>query len=157
MNEGKKFENDFKNSVPKHCFYYRFKDGTGNFAGHKNDNVRFQAKNICDCMVWNSKTSRLYLIELKSHKGKSVPISCIRDNQIKGLLEAREKNINCHIVINMRDAEKTYAIPIRAIKRYIDNTNRKSIPISFMEDCGILITQEKKKVNYKYDLEYFLI
>ena len=44
-NEGKKFEEDFKKSVPKNLFYYRFIDGTSAWDG---GNARFQAKNICD-------------------------------------------------------------------------------------------------------------
>ena len=70
QNEGKRFEEDIKKSVPSEYFYYRFKDGTGNFNGTKNENVRFQAKNICDCEVMTD--NYLFLLELKSHLGKSI-------------------------------------------------------------------------------------
>lgn len=155
MNEGKKFEEDFKKSVPKSCFYYRFKDGTSSWD--KGTNTRFQSKNICDCMVYAYEYGRLYLLELKSHKGKSIPINCIKINQIKGLLEAREYHIECYVVFNMRDVNETYAIDIRTLKAYIETTDRKSIPISFMKEVGELIPQEKKKVRWKYNLENFLI
>ena len=80
-NPGKVFEEDIKKSVPKEYWIYRFKDGTANFSGSKNENVRFQAHNICDFMIMTKEN--LILLELKSHKGSSIPFSCIRKNQIE--------------------------------------------------------------------------
>lgn len=148
MNNGKKFEQDFKNSVPNDWFYYRLVDGTSSWGG--NENVRFQAKNICDCLVYNGQ---LHMIELKSHKGKSLPISCIRQNQIEGLMEASFKDINCWLVVNFSDVEKTYCIKIDAIYYFITNVERKSIPIGFFKDYGYLLQQEKKRTRFKYNLE----
>ena len=79
MTSGKRFEKNVKDSIPEEYFYYRFKDGTSSWGG--NDQVRFQARNICDSMLYNGYN--LYLLELKSHKGKSLPLSCIRENQEK--------------------------------------------------------------------------
>lgn len=156
MNEGKKFEEDFKKSVPSSCFYYRFKDGTSSWD--KGSNTRFQSKNICDCMVYNPNypDCSLYLFELKSHKGKSIPINCIRANQIEGLLEASKKRVNCYVIFNMRDINKTYAVIIEDLNNFIETTTRKSIPISFIESVGKFIPQEKKKARWKYNLENFL-
>ena len=33
MNEGKKFEQDFRNSMPEDVFYYRLRDGTAAWSG----------------------------------------------------------------------------------------------------------------------------
>lgn len=148
MNNGKKFEQDFKNSVPDDWFYYRLIDGTSSWGG--NSNVRFQAKNICDCLVYNGQ---LHMIELKSHKGKSLPISCIRNNQLEGLLKARNKNVNAWLIVNFSDLEETYLIDITFINDFIKNSTRKSVPIDFIEEFGDLIEHEKKKTRYKYNLE----
>jgi len=86
MNNGKRFELEIKNSIPSSVYYYRFRDGTANFSGDKNQNVRFQATNMCDCLLYDSK--HLYFLELKTHKGKSLPLSAIRENQIEQLDKA---------------------------------------------------------------------
>lgn len=39
QNEGKKFENDFKSSVPDTCWIYRLRDNASSFAG--GNNTRF--------------------------------------------------------------------------------------------------------------------
>ena len=44
MNSGKRFENNFKNSVPENVFYYRFRDGTSSWSKEENSLTRFQAK-----------------------------------------------------------------------------------------------------------------
>lgn len=66
-NSGKQFEEDIKASIPKtqDFFYYRFIDNAASFSG--GDNVRFTSHNLCDCMTMTK--DKLYLMELKSHKG----------------------------------------------------------------------------------------
>lgn len=152
QNEGKRFEEDIKNSTPEECFYYRFKDGTGNFAGGKNENVRFQAQNMCDCMIMDKY---LFLLELKSHKGVSIPISCIRKNQIEEMSKIEHGNIRAYFIFNFREKEKTYAVEARTVKEYIETTDKKSIPILWCKENGITITGEKKKVRFRYDLKKF--
>jgi recombination protein U len=150
MNDGKAFEQDFIKSIPADVFKYRFKDGTASWGGQA-DNVRFQSFNICDFMVYNAKT--LYLLELKSHKGKSIPLSCIREKQIEGLCAADEyENIIAGIVFNFREVEETYFVRINYIKYFIDSQDRKSIPIDWIRKCGFLIQQEKKRTRYRYDV-----
>ena len=60
MSSGKKFETNFKNSVPDNIFYYRFRDGTSSWGNKacegcpKNKQLtRFQSKNICDCEMFD--------------------------------------------------------------------------------------------------------
>lgn len=67
-NQGKIFEQDFRSSLPldnPNLFFYRFKDGTANWGDRNNPNVRFQQKNVCDCMIFYK--GYLFLIELKRH------------------------------------------------------------------------------------------
>lgn len=155
MNSGKKFENNFRDSVPKDVFYYRFRDGTSSWSKEENNLTRFQAKNICDCMLYDGQY--LYLLELKSHKGSSLPLSTIRENQIKSLI-ATEKyaNIIAGLIVNFSDKEECYFMPIKMAFKWFYQTNRKSIPIVEFRDNCIQIDGYKKKVNYKYDVEKFI-
>ena len=78
-NMGKVFEKEFKDSVPDNVYLERYKDDTSGFYG-----------------VSNPADFRLYvfpmliLLELKTHKGKSLPLAKIRENQLKGMLKAVE-------------------------------------------------------------------
>ena len=65
MNEGKKFEEDFKKSMDKYNIWnYRLRDSSGSWSNNKGS--RFTPKNICDYIAYNN--GKLYLLELKSHK-----------------------------------------------------------------------------------------
>lgn len=150
-NAGKRFEEDIKKSVPEWCWVYRFKDGTANFSGAKNENVRFQAHNICDFIVMAK--DKLFLLELKSHQGASIPFNCIRPKQIEEMASIEHPSIVPFFLLNFRDVEKTYAINASLIKSYIKNSTRKSIPIQFCINKGIEIPGEKKKVRFRYNLE----
>lgn len=147
MNEGKKFEEDFKKSIPSWCWCYRFRDSAGTWQG--GSKTRFTPSNICDFMVMADK---LFLLELKSHKGSSIPINCIRENQLKQMSEIEKSNIAAYFIFNFRDKEKTYAIKAKEVKSYVEGTQRKSIPISWCEENGIEILSTKKKVRYRYNL-----
>lgn len=153
-NPGKVFEEDIKKSVPKEYWIYRFKDGTANFSGSKNENVRFQAHNICDFMIMTKEN--LILLELKSHKGSSIPFSCIRKNQIEEMTKIEHSKIKSYFLLNFRDSEKTYAILAIDLKNYMENSNRKSVPISWCEEHGVEIVAIKKKIRYEYLIKDFL-
>ena len=147
MNSGKQFEKD----IAKSCndYFYRLKDGTSSWGNQ--ENTRFQAKNDFDCFIFNS--SRLYGIELKSVKGKSLPFTNIKSNQIKGLLKI--DSYPCaygYIIINFREVEQTYAIGIEALVKKMEGS-KKSINVNECKEIGTLIPQRKLKVNYRYDLE----
>ncbi len=152
-NPGKLFEEDFKKSVPEDCWIYRFKDGTANFGGTKNENVRFQAHNICDFQVMTN--DYLVLLELKSHAGASVPFNCIRSNQIEEMFNIQHPKIKPYFIFNFRDYEKTYAIEAKTLKLYINTANRKSIPLAWCKANVIEIIGIKKKVRYGYELKRF--
>ena len=79
-NIGKTFEQEFKECVPPDYYLYRLKDDTSGFYG---------VSNPCDYILFRSPY--LFLVELKTHKGKSIPIAKIRPNQIQGMEKARRK------------------------------------------------------------------
>lgn len=155
VNSGKRFESNFKNSVPSDIFCYRFKDGTANFRGARNENVRFQAKNICDYMVYNGK--KLFLLELKAHKGKSLPLNCVRKNQVEELTKASVfENIVCGILVYFSDLEEIYFLDIDDYLYYTTiEPNKKSIPFAFFKENGKKIYFEKKLTNLKLNLDNF--
>lgn len=151
-NPGKMFEEDFIKSVPDQIFHYRLRDSAGTWQG--GENTRFTPCNICDFIIFDR--SKLYLLELKSHKGKSLPISCIRENQLKGLLQAYRKGVKAGYIINFRDVEETYFFSANSMNSFLTTETRKSIPLSIVRQYGILIPQEKKRTRYKYDLSEFI-
>lgn len=151
-NRGKIFEENFKKSVPKEVLYERFKDGTANFRGNGNENVRFQAKNVCDCFLFDG--SVLLYLELKSHKGKSLPFSCIRQNQVEQLIERQShKNTISGLLIEFSDLERVFYLNIADFMHFTTDMSRKSIPFEFCRDKGIEVEVQKLRTNYRYNVE----
>ncbi|MDD4111342.1 MAG: hypothetical protein PHS54_07405, partial [Clostridia bacterium] len=140
MNNGKIFEQEIKASVPTDMFYYRFKDGTASWG--KSDNTRFQAHNICDCMLFDGQM--LYLLELKSHKGKSIPKSCIRPTQMIELLQADcFDNVDAGFLFNFRDVGRTFYMSVSDVAFVLSQA--KSVSIKACEDYGVEIVGVKKR------------
>ena len=147
-NEGKRFEEDFKNSIPDEYFYYRFRDGTASWDG---GSARFQMKNICDCMVMNQ--NYLMLFELKSTKQKSLPFSMVDKKNLDALVDASmhlHSNVEPLFIVNFRTIEKTYQIDAKRVQWYMNHAERKSIPLEYFEAHGTVIKQVKKRVRYRY-------
>lgn len=159
MNEGKKFEEDFKKSAMKlnGVWYYRFRDGTSSW-GDRNT-TRFQQSNICDCQLYCYPF--LYLFELKSCLGKSIPIANIikpnkpiQKQHVFEMINANEiGGINALYVINFREVEETYCIDSSKIYTYIEQNTAKSIPLTWCKDNGIMVEQKKLKTRYRYDIQ----
>jgi recombination protein U len=153
MNNGKIFEQEIKASVPENVFFYRFKDGTASWG--KSDGVRFQAHNICDCMIYDGIS--LYLLELKSHKGKSIPLSCIRETQITDLNEnAMFQNIVCGFLFNFSDLGRTFFVDVGDVLNFKRHSDRKSIPIEYCIEQGIEIEGTKKRTRYTWNIKDLL-
>ena len=151
MNKGKKFENNFIKSLPDWIFYYRLRDAWwwSNWT-----NTRFTISNIADFIVFNWQ--RLYILELKTTKGKSLPLWNIKDSQIQWMLKASEyDNVEPYIIINYSEHNITYMIHIWNIVEFIKKEERKSIPINRAECFWIEIEWTKLRTNYRYDLTVF--
>lgn len=157
-NQGKIFEEDFRKSLPlnnENLFYYRFKDGTASWGDKNNSNVRFQAKNISDCMIFYK--GKLFIIEQKSHKGKSLPLSCIRKNQFEEMYALKnKKNVFSVVIIFFQDIEECYVIKISDIIEFKDNSTSKSISLSFAREKGFKIDCRKKLTHYSFNVLDFL-
>ena len=156
INAGKKFENDFKNSVDTDkIFLHRFKDGTtGTVNGQM---IRFKNKNLCDFVLF--KDGQLVLVELKSFLGKSISFSNIKstvDEQQTFLynlrLEAKKNNVKAYMILNFRDLSETYAIDIHNFDEFYKMTSKKSISIDEVRQLGKQLFQQKKRTNYRYEI-----
>lgn len=143
---GKIFEEEIKASFPSDFYVERYKDDTAGFYG---------VSNPADYRLY--KYPYTFLLELKTHKGKSLPLDKIRDSQRKGLFNAvKHKGIYGGYLINFRDMEETYYISATNMEGFIRYTSRKSVPIEWCRENGIRINQQKKRVRYSYDLSSWL-
>ena len=99
----------------------------------------------------------LFLFELKSHKGKSLPLTAIRENQIKELSKASAyKGIAAGLIINFSEVEKTFFVHIANVEYFAKFEPRKSIPISWCQENGIEIRGQKKRLHFTWGLDEFL-
>ena len=145
-NMGKVFEKEFKDSVPADCFLERYKDDTSGFYG---------VSNPADFRLY--KFPVLILLELKTHKGKSLPLAKIRPAQLSGMLKAvNYLGVYGGYLVNFRDLEETYFLSVGFVENFVKAGERKSIPVEFFRDHGIRIPSEKKRTLYRYDLSSWL-
>ena len=153
QNAGKLFEADIKASIPAHCWYYRLRDNASSFAGGKN--TRFASSNICDCLIFDDNSMTLFLIECKSTKGTSVPLSMIRENQIRGLLDASQHRLVAGLLVNYRNENNdTFFIKIKDFVYMVDGLNKKSFNSKdLIENGGFKVENNKKRTRYTYNLE----
>ena len=119
--------------------------------------IRFKNKNLCDFLLF--KDGQLVLVELKSFLGKSMSFSNIKstvDEQQTFLynlrLEAKKKNVKAYMILNFRDLSETYAIDIHNFDEFYKMTNKKSISIDEVRQLGKQLIQQKKRTNYRYEI-----
>ena len=100
-------------------------------------------------------TRTLYLIECKSTKGTSVPLSMIRNNQIEGLQEASKHNLVAGILVNFRNENNdTFFILIDEFIDMMNSINKKSFNIKDLESIGATrVENKKKRTRYIYNIE----
>ena len=143
---GKIFEEEVKASIPSDFYIERYKDDTAGFKG---------VANPADFRIY--KYPYLFLLELKSHKGKSIPLDKIRESQIKGLAKAVDYvGVFGGFLFNYRELEETYYVPVNKVQEFIIFETRKSIPVDWCRENGVRIEQRKKKVRYTYNLGSWL-
>lgn len=111
--------------------------------------------NPSDFIVYK-KPHEVY-VECKSHKGNTLPFSCIREEQIKGMFEkSMISGVKAGIILWFIDHDVTVWIPIREI-RFLLNAGKKSINIKELDQIShIVITGKKKRVYFDYDMDKFL-
>ena len=153
QNEGKKFENDFKASVPSTCWIYRLRDNASSFAG--GTNTRFTSSNICDYIMHDDNTRTLFLIECKSTKSTSISLTMLRQSQIDSLKEVSKHMLVAGMIVNFRNENNdTFFITIDEYLDMMESIKKKSFNIKDLESIGATrIHSEKKRTRYKYDVQ----
>lgn len=168
MNIGKRFESNFRVSVPDDVLYYRLKDAAqsfGNVTGGTN-NLRFSAKNPCDCFLFKQPT--LYALEMKSVGTTSISFERTRQDkgvihyhQIQGLKQfAQYKGVLAGFVLNFRHKDNTevcYFLEIHDFEKMIDSISKKSFNEKDLNKYNPLIIENQQlKVNYRYNVSKFI-
>ena len=139
--------------MPDTCWIYRFRDNASSFAN--GTNTRFTSSNICDYILLDDVSRILYLIECKSTKGTSIPLTMIRDYQIQGLLDASKHALVAGFIVNFRNTNNdTFFISIDKFIRMTGSINKKSFNIKdLMEHNALRIQSTKKRTRYTYDIQ----
>lgn len=103
----------------------------------------------------DDETRTLFLIECKSTKGTSIPLTMLRQNQIDGLKEASKHMLVAGMLLNFRNENNdTFFLLIDEYLDMMEFLNKKSFNIKDLESIGATrIKSEKKRTRYKYDVQ----
>jgi penicillin-binding protein-related factor A (putative recombinase) len=166
--EGKVFEESVEQSCKdQKIFYNRIKD---TFVPPDLRNRVRVSKNNYDCFMFYK--GYLFPVEFKSTKTKSVSFSesIIKKHQIAALSEANAfDGIIPGFIFNFRENDnRTFFVHIDDFLLYkkcaeegLPNTykskiNKSSIPFAICEEIGTEIKNVKKKVKFRYYINYLL-
>lgn len=154
-NIGKIYEESFKKGVPDYCWVNRYSDNASAWNG--GNGARFTTSNIADFELFDTEHKRLFIFELKSYNGKSLPISGIRSNQLEGLRKANFHNgvYGC-LLVNLRSVDKSFAVGIAKVLDFIKDGSRKSIPLEWFVENGIEVEHIYKRTRFTLNLDKFL-
>ena len=146
-NKGKKFEDVIKESFLKvpDVSIDRLRDAPRKLKG---------VDNPSDFIVYK-KPHEIY-VECKSHKGNTLPFSCIREEQIKGMSEKSQiDGVLAGVILWFIDHNLTVWIPIQEVVDW-QRRGAKSINIKDLDHLQHIVIQGKKKrVYFDYDMEDF--
>ncbi|HKM01133.1 MAG TPA: hypothetical protein VJ083_03665, partial [Sedimentibacter sp.] len=106
MNEGKRFENNVKKSVDANTYFLRLNDSSPAGYGDQKT-MRFSLQSPYDIILF--KNNKMYSVELKSTKAKSISFDgsspMIKKHQLKELERALCYGINAGFLLNFRTSE----------------------------------------------------
>lgn len=122
----------------------------------KDDSLGFVGvRNPCDFILY--KTPNIYLLELKSHKGKSIPFGALQAYQIESLHRYSQMDgVVAGFIFNFRDMSETYFVDATLVYQFYHTGERKSFSLEWTREHGLLIRQELKRTRYRYDLSNLL-
>lgn len=69
----------------------------------------------------------------------SFPLSNIHEHQIKHLLDVEKHGAICFLIVRFITINKTFLLTSYDLKLFLENETRKSIPLSYFEEYGILL------------------
>lgn len=153
IQHGKRFEEDFRKSIPARCDVTRLKDGGG---WSNATNMRFTSNNPCDMIVYSQVgvVQAMYKLELKTVKDRTMPFSNIKDHQLSGLYDSAMKGVLANFVVNFRGVNETYMISAGFMLHIIKTCGRKSLTVELAKQYGRLIPQTIKISRYRYELDW---
>lgn len=162
--EGKKFEEDIKNSFDDQGLYYlRFKDTSSSYAN--NSKSRFTNTNPCDFATFNIYNNKILYLECKSTNQASLPFNNIKPHQLDDMVKVDEafNYIESYFLINFRRDQDTFLVRTKDIRDFYYSENgrnpegRKSIPKSYIVECaaerGAGVVETLKRTRFRYDLK----
>lgn len=167
-NEGKKFEEDVKNStLNQEIWYLRLNDTSIPF---QSGGARFAAENPCDCLLYQKPN--LFAIECKSTKYKSMSIQrslqddknkMIKFHQINALVNFNlTDGIYGGFLLNFRDEDIrengiTYWIGIDNFSNFLIGSDKSSInKLDIVQYGGIIVEQKLKRTRFTYNIQKLL-
>lgn len=167
MMEGKRFERDFKASVPPDAWCYRLRDSPiSYYGGSEAEGIRFAQDNICDFFLFRAPS--LYLLELKTVGTRSASLTSLfgRFDPDKGTYKKQKhlqdmadaavrRSLQALVVLNYRLAEHTYALPAADVLDFVRQAivgGRKSIPEDWCREHGRPVNARRLRVNWRYDV-----
>lgn len=144
---GKVFEQEFLKSFQSNIFIQRMKDDTFGYKG---------VANFCDFICFSSP--HLYLFELKSTKQRSLPFSNISKYQIDMLYKySLHQGVKAGFVFNFRSHNyQTYFLSADLAYEYYYQAHRKSFPLKWVQENGILLPSTLVRTRYRFDLYHLL-
>lgn len=167
---GKKFEKQFKNSIPDYCLKHRLRDSAQSF--NQSNLTKFSWDNPCDFFMFDSIAHILYCLELKSTKNKFITFEdidsdekqnkMIHKHQIVSLLDfSKFENVISGFILNFRDEEhdmeRTYFIDVKDFNTMCKKIKKSSCnEIDLIMHGAIKISGIKKRVNYTWNIDEFL-
>ena len=89
-NSGKRFEDNFKKSVPDYCYCHRLKDSSQSFIDSGLSDFSWQ--NPCDFYLFDTKNRIFYANELKSSKQKYITFENI-DEELMLFIDEQDMNL----------------------------------------------------------------
>lgn len=161
--EGKKFEEDIRESFIKQNLYFqRLKDSSSSFSNTSQS--RFTSTNPSDFISYNVFNNKILYLECKSIQDLRLDFNKIKEHQIKDMyyLYSSFKHIDCFLIINFRKIEETYSLDINTVYNFYYSLNeenkehKKSFSYEYIKTNGTRITEHKKRTRFNYDLYEFM-
>lgn len=112
------------------------------------------SQNICDFILFTNKT--LFLLECKSHKGNTFPLSNL--TQFSKLVQYKNVfDLKIGVILWFIDHDKVFYIPLSTIIKYIDD-GKKSINVKDIDSEYFMVDlpSEKKRTMLTTNYEGIL-
>lgn len=166
MNQGKKFEHNFKQACEHdEIFCLRLTDSDLSFNPNKDYRSKFTIKQPCDFLVYYK--NHLFALELKNTKGKNfsfqrdpkLPDGMIHYHQINSLINMNlYDGVMSAFLFNFREddtiTERTFYMSIDDFSRFMVESDKRSINMQDIIDYGgVEIASIKKRTQFTYEVK----